>query len=82
MPPPIIHLTTLELKVLPSQLKYAYLGKDENLLVIISSQLKDFEENQFVEVLKEHKEAMGWTIADIKGISPNVCTYKIIMEDD
>ena len=82
MPPSIIQPPTLELKVLPSLLKYVYLGQDETLPVIISSQLKDFEENQLIEVLKEHKEAMGWTIADIKGISPNVCTHKILMEDD
>ncbi len=30
----------------------------------------------------EHKEAMGWTIADIKGISPNLCSHKILMEED
>ncbi|KAL7596426.1 hypothetical protein Lser_V15G28925 [Lactuca serriola] len=82
MPPSIIQPPTLELKVLPSHLKYVYLVQDETLPVIISSQLKDFEEDQLVEVLKEHKEAMGWTIADIKGISPNVCTHKILMEDD
>ncbi|XP_023762722.1 uncharacterized protein LOC111911164 [Lactuca sativa] len=45
MPPSIIHPPTLELKVLPSYLKYAYLGKEETLPVIISSQLKDFEED-------------------------------------
>jgi len=34
-----------------------------------------------LRVLWDHKIAMGWTIADIKGISPSVCIYKILMED-
>ena len=72
MSPSIIHQPTLKLKVLPSHLKYAYIGKDEALLVIISSQLKHFEEGQLVKVLEDHKEAMGWTIANINGIIPNV----------
>ncbi|KAL7595224.1 hypothetical protein Lser_V15G30858 [Lactuca serriola] len=43
-PPSIIQPPILELKVFPSHLKYVYLGQDETLLVILSSQLKDFEE--------------------------------------
>jgi hypothetical protein len=27
-----------------------------------------------------HKNALGWTIADIKGISPLICTNKIYLE--
>jgi hypothetical protein len=27
-----------------------------------------------------HKNALGWTIADIKGISPLICTYRIYLE--
>jgi hypothetical protein len=30
-----------------------------------------------LEVLREHKEAIGWTIEDIKGISPSVVMHKI-----
>ena len=33
-------------------------------------------------VLRDHKLAKGWTIADIKGISPLICTHKIYLEDD
>uniref|UniRef100_A0A2N9HHG0 RNA-directed DNA polymerase n=1 Tax=Fagus sylvatica TaxID=28930 RepID=A0A2N9HHG0_FAGSY len=31
---------------------------------------------------RDHKLALGWTIADIKGISPLICTHKIYLEDD
>ena len=33
-----------------------------------------------MNVLREQKEVIGWTIADIKGISPLICTHKILME--
>jgi len=28
-----------------------------------------------------HKNALGWTIADIKGISPLICTHMIYLEE-
>ena len=34
-----------------------------------------------LEVLKKHKRAMGWSIADIKGIGPSLCMHKILLED-
>ncbi|PIN02819.1 DNA-directed DNA polymerase [Handroanthus impetiginosus] len=33
-------------------------------------------------LLKDHKSAIGWTIADIKGISPSFCMHKILLKDD
>jgi hypothetical protein len=35
-----------------------------------------------LDVLREHKEAIGWTIDDIKGISPSVVMHKIHLEED
>ncbi|KAJ9544157.1 hypothetical protein OSB04_023864 [Centaurea solstitialis] len=32
-------------------------------------------------MLKQHKKAIAWTIADIKGISPTICHHKIILEN-
>ncbi|CAN6554745.1 unnamed protein product [Malus baccata var. baccata] len=29
-----------------------------------------------------YQDAIGWTIADIKGISPTICMHKILMEDE
>ncbi|XP_023760500.2 uncharacterized protein LOC111908946 [Lactuca sativa] len=79
--PSLVQPPELELKVLPQHLKYAYLGKNETLPVIISTHLTEFEEEQLIKVLKEHKEAMGWTIADIKGLGPSTCMHKFLMED-
>ncbi|KAK8544919.1 hypothetical protein V6N13_123227 [Hibiscus sabdariffa] len=72
----------LELKTLPEQLKYAYLGKDKTLLVIISSKLQPAQEEKLIKTVRQHKEALGWTIADIKGISPAICMHKILLEDN
>ncbi|VVA37154.1 PREDICTED: LOW QUALITY PROTEIN, partial [Prunus dulcis] len=80
--PSIITPPKLELKPLPNHLKYAYLGANETLPVIIAASLTSHEEDSLIEVLKEHKTALGWTIADIKGISPSMCMHLILMEED
>ncbi|XP_070015598.1 uncharacterized protein [Nicotiana sylvestris] len=38
--------------------------------------------NATLEVLQRRKKAIGWTLADIQGISPTFCMHKIILEDD
>nr|XP_027076019.1 uncharacterized protein LOC113699861 [Coffea arabica] len=80
--PSIVQAPEVELKPLPEHLKYAFLGEKETLPVIISSKLSPTEEDKLLRVLREHKEAIGWTIADIKGISPSVCMHRIRLEED
>ena len=72
----------LELKPLPSHLKYAFLGVEDTFPVIISSSLEPDQENKLLEILRTHKTAIGWTIADIKGISPLIFTHRIHLEED
>ncbi|KAJ0886463.1 putative nucleotidyltransferase, Ribonuclease H [Helianthus annuus] len=71
----------LELKVLPKHLKYAYVGEGSTLPVIIASNLTGEQEERLMKVLVTHRAAIGWTIADLKGISPSVVMHKIITED-
>ena len=40
------------------------------------------QEETLLSVLKGFKRAIGWTIADIKGISPSFCMHKILLEDE
>ncbi|CAN6566177.1 unnamed protein product [Malus baccata var. baccata] len=54
---------------------------DETLPVIVSLSLTVLEEEKLIRVLKEHKTAIGWTLADIKGISPTTCMHRILLED-
>nr|XP_016485837.1 PREDICTED: uncharacterized protein LOC107806228 [Nicotiana tabacum] len=39
-------------------------------------------ELKLVELLKKHKKAIGWSIADIQGISPAICMHKILFEEN
>ncbi|CAN6716373.1 unnamed protein product [Malus baccata var. baccata] len=79
--PFIVQVPTLELKPLPDHLKYVFLGDDETLSVIVSSSLTAHEEEKLVRVLREHKIAIGWTLADIRGISPTTCMHCILLEE-
>nr|KYP44895.1 hypothetical protein KK1_033575 [Cajanus cajan] len=72
----------LELKMLPPQLKYVFLEDGGNKPVIISNSLTPSKEEQLVNVLKKNQEAIGWTLADLKGISPSYCMHKIHMEQN
>ncbi|KAJ9187026.1 hypothetical protein P3X46_002525 [Hevea brasiliensis] len=79
--PSVVQAPVLEHKPLPENLKCVYLGDNETLSVIISSNLTKIQEDRLIRVLRIYKEAIGWTIADIKGISPSVCMHRILMED-
>ncbi|XP_017982327.1 PREDICTED: uncharacterized protein LOC108663249 [Theobroma cacao] len=74
--------STLELKPLPAHLRYAFLGKFSTFPVIISTSLTNMQEKKLLWTLREFKKAIGWTIADIKGISPSVCMHKILLEEN
>ena len=71
----------MEQKPLPSHLKYAYLGVASTLLVIISASLIELEEEKLLRVLRDHKNALGWSLADLKGIRPSMCMHRILLED-
>ncbi|CAN6679972.1 unnamed protein product [Malus baccata var. baccata] len=79
--PSIVQAPILDLKPLPSHLKYIFLGENETLPAIISSSLTAQEEEKLVRVLKKFKSALGWTLADIKGISPTTCMHHIFLEE-
>jgi len=71
-----------DLKPLPFNFKYSFLGENETFPVIISSKLNVHKKGKLLQDLKMHKNALGWTIADIKGISPLICTHKIYLEEN
>ena len=75
--PPIV-----EEKQLPNHLRYSYLGEESTLPVIISSSLSNMEEEKLLKIIKEHKEVIGWSLADIKGIRSSMCMHRILLEED
>ncbi|GJU92151.1 reverse transcriptase domain-containing protein [Tanacetum coccineum] len=72
----------VELKDLPPHLEYAFLEGNDKLPVIVAKDLKNEEKAALIEVLKSHKRAIAWKLSDIKGIDPEFCTHKILMEED
>ena len=71
-----------ERKPLPSTLKYIFLGDGESYPVVISSSLSEGQEESVLKVLKNHRKALGWTIADLHGISPLMCTHCIYLKEE
>ena len=71
-----------ELKPLPDNLKYAYLDEKEIYPVIISANISEKEEERLLKTLKKHRAAIGYTLDDLKGVSPTLCQHKITLEDD
>ncbi|KAK1649120.1 hypothetical protein QYE76_066925 [Lolium multiflorum] len=70
-----------DLKPLPDNLKYAYIDDKKTYPVIISAKLSDIEEERLLEILKKHRGAIGYTLDDLKGISPAICQHAINIED-
>ncbi|GJV53225.1 hypothetical protein Tco_1448966 [Tanacetum coccineum] len=72
----------LELKELPEHLEYDFLHENNQLPVVILSAWSTDKKTRLLEVLRNHKGAITWSMADIKGIDSSFCTYKILMEDE
>ena len=71
----------MEQKPLPGHLKYAYLGVESTLPVIISASLNVLEEEKLLRVLRDHKQALGWSLADLRWIRPSMCMHRILLAD-
>ena len=50
--------------------------------VIISAAISEKEEEKILKTLKKHRAAIGYTLDDLKGISPTLCQHKINLEKD
>ena len=70
-----------ELKTFPPGLKYAYLEENETYPVIVNSNLTKEQEKEVLEVIRRNKKAMGWTLSDLVGISPDLCMHHIRLEE-
>ena len=72
----------LELKPLPSNLRYAFLNSDFKFSFIINSVLPSDNVDDLCDKLNSHKNAIGYSINDLKGISPKICMHRILLEDN
>jgi hypothetical protein len=57
------------------------LGQDKTYPVIVSDELSPEENEKLLSLLKKHKKVIGYSIKDLKGLSPAFCTHRIPMED-
>jgi len=80
--PFILHAPKLELKPLPDNLKYVFIGDNNTFPVIIAKGLTSAQEEKLVKLLCDHKMAIGWTSVNIKDISPSMCMHHILLEDN
>nr|GFC84751.1 reverse transcriptase domain-containing protein [Tanacetum cinerariifolium] len=72
----------VELKDIPPHLEYTFLERDNKFPIIIAKELGDDEKSTLIKVLNFHKRAIAWKLSDIKGITPEFCKHKILMEED
>nr|GEY70149.1 DNA-directed DNA polymerase [Tanacetum cinerariifolium] len=66
----------VELKELPPHLEYAFLGDNGKWPVIIAKDLSSNEKNALIN------KAIALKLTDIKGIDPDFCSHKILLEED
>ena len=71
-----------ERKPLPKHLKYSFLGEGETMSVVISSDLAPPQEEALLQLLRKQKQAPGWSISDLRGISPLIYTHRIFLEEN
>jgi hypothetical protein len=66
----------IELKPFPLGLKYAFLNDDKESPVIISDKLSEYETIRLLTILEKHHSAFGYSLQDLKGISPALYTHR------
>ncbi|KAG7556813.1 Reverse transcriptase domain [Arabidopsis suecica] len=72
----------VDLKPLLQGLRYAFLGTNSTYPVIINAALNDDEVNLLLSELRKYRRAIGYSLSDIKGISPSLCNHRIHLENE
>jgi hypothetical protein len=72
----------VELKPLPVGLRYAFLNNDLDSPMIISDKLSEEQTLRLMIVLEKHRSTYGYSLQDLKGISPVLRTHRIPTDPD
>ena len=72
----------MELNSLLAGLKYIFLNGDRRTIAIISNKLTEEETQKLVATLEKYQSVIGYSLKDLKVISPNLCTHRIPIETD
>jgi hypothetical protein len=54
-----------------------FLNDDTETPVIISDKLSDEKTSKLIAILEKHRLVFGYSLQDLKGISPTLCTHHI-----
>ena len=49
--------------------------------MILSASFIAIEEEKLLRVLRNHKDAIVWSLVNLKGIHPSMCMHRILLED-
>ena len=63
-------------------MKFAFLQLEKGKSIIIADGLTKLEEHKLLETLRKYKEAIVWSIEDLKEISHSIYIHKILMEEN
>ncbi|GJW10396.1 hypothetical protein Tco_1576223 [Tanacetum coccineum] len=80
--PSISETPKVELKEILENHEFTFLHGDDQLPVVISSTLSIHEKAKLLEVIRNHRGSIAWSVANIKGIDSSFYTHKILMEDE
>ena len=58
-------------------LKYFFLNPSSSLPIVIYESLHETREEKLLRVLRDNKEAFGWSIHELKDLDPTICTHRI-----
>ena len=57
-----------------------FLNDNTKTPVIISDKLSNEEIAKLIAILEKHRAVFGYSLQDLKGISPTVCTHRILID--
>jgi len=72
----------VQLKPLPPNLRYEFIGPNSTYPVIVNASLNEGETEKLLNILKKYPKVIGYTIEDIKGINPSLCMHRILLKED
>ena len=72
----------IELKTLPSSLRYEFLGPNSTYPIIVNAELTNEQVDKLLRRIRPHRKIIGYTIDDLKGISASICMHRIHMENN
>ena len=74
-------MSNVEFKQLPAGLKYAFLYNN-SFPVIVNRNLTSGELTLLLNKLRKYHKALGYSLDDVPGISPDLCMHRIHLEDE